>query len=364
MKKLFIIILISFIFPVFVFAQSSNIGIIKGIWFSKDVFFAEDTIRIYTALQNNSGKDINGTVEFFDNDVSLGVKNFNALDRRVTEVWMDSIVSEGSHNYSVVITKAVLEGSNPNEESLVTPRVITSERVIIADFDTDGDGIGNKEDPDDDNDGFTDIEEEIRGTNSLVKEDSPRSKDFNKEANASSQGFISQVVQVLGEIGQNSGSEKNNDLLPTSVENTIPNSDTDNEKTSFDVQIQSPPLVQKLEVSYPVISKVTHPLNKIQNIIVPRVIKEQKKAVNKINPTPSLVLGKNLEKDASNSKADVSEYSHGLTGWRYWVWSIYSWILFGLRWVFSCLLCMIILIFIIIHVLLKLALMMFQNKNS
>jgi hypothetical protein len=352
MKQLFITSLIFLIFPLFVFAQSANIGIIKGIWFSEDVFFAEDPIRIYTAIQNNSGKDIEGVVEFFDNDISIGKKNFTSLDKRVVELWMDTIITEGRHDYSVAITEAVINKPGEAKEP-ITPRIIVSDDTITAETDTDGDNIGDKEDLDDDNDGFSDIEEKKQGTDPMDKNSIPAPKESPSivtENNLDTDSFLDTILAILRPAIDNT---------PNAIQET-----KEDTKTAIAVQptlIAKPDFVQNIENSYPIIANVTTPLNTIQNNIVPNIIEERKNVINKIklasveNKVP--VEGINTNIDA------LAEYDHGLVGWQYWIWLIYSWILMGIQWIFSSLIFMILLIFISIHLLLKLLFRIFRSKN-
>lgn len=342
MKKILLLLIFTFTIPILVSAQSSNIGIIKGIWFSEDIFFAGDPIRIYTAIQNNSGEDIEGSVEFFDNDISIGKKNFTALDRRVSELWIDTIVSEGKHDYSVAITEAVINRPGEAAEP-ITPRVIESDETITADIDTDGDRIGNSDDPDDDNDGFTDIEEKKEGTDPLSKEDKPTI--IEPVTEKEKDNFLNDIVNVL-----KGDSEKKEKTSNSDIANDID-----------EPEIIIPPVIQKLETSYPVISKVTQPLNTIQNIVVPSAEKERIRVVRKIKPAP---IENKAPADGINTDIDaLAEYNHGLTGWQYWLWSIYSWILLGIKWIFSCLICMILLIFFGIHLILRLLFKLFRRKN-
>jgi hypothetical protein len=339
MKKITFTILFFLIFPIFVLAQSTNVGIIKGIWFSEDIFFADDPIRIYTAIQNNSGDDIEGIVEFFDNDISIGKKNFTSLNARISEVWMDSIISEGEHNYSVQITEALI--NRPGEANeIIIPRVIESDETLVADVDTDGDNTGDAEDLDDDDDGFSDKEEEEEGTDPLDESSIPNTED-NKNTNeeAKDTTLIQEIINSI--IGTNS-TDTDNDSLDVE--------DITNNSSEIDLQsIQLPTFAKNIEQEYPIAGKVTQPLSTIQNIMVPKISQEQDRITNILKPEISLetksestLLPDNINTPAQN------------TGWRYWVNSIYSWVLSAFLWIFSCLLCTIILLFILLHLILKL----------
>src|SRR3989338_2094344 len=80
-------------------ALLSNAGFLQGgIWYSKDPFFAGETVRVYAALFNSSSEDIAGTVEFLDNKRSLGAADF-FVERggKFVQVWVDWNVTEGEH---------------------------------------------------------------------------------------------------------------------------------------------------------------------------------------------------------------------------------------------------------------------------
>ncbi len=166
----YLFVLLVFI-PFSIFAESlSNAGFLQGgIWYSKDPFFAGDTVRVYAALFNSGNEDIAGTVEFLDNKKPLGAADF-FVERggKFVQVWVDWKATEGEHLVEAVITKAsvIRVGGVPVAIELQQARVQESLRQVQRD--TDGDGIGNNDDPDDDNDGMSDVQEIKQGTNPLV----------------------------------------------------------------------------------------------------------------------------------------------------------------------------------------------------
>ena len=153
-----------------VFAENKNVGIIEGIWFSEETFFQGDEIRIYTAVQNNSGSDVNGIVEFFDTGVLLGVKEFTAKNNSINEVFIDTQVAAGPRIFSIQITEIQ---KNLTGEVLVNTESVFYEKEIIVDTDFDNDTIADTVDTDDDNDGYSDSEEEKQGSNPLDRQDIP-----------------------------------------------------------------------------------------------------------------------------------------------------------------------------------------------
>ena len=158
MKALFLLVFL--LLPLNVLAQQEplNAGLVSGIWYSKFPFFAGETVRIYTAIQNNSGNDLKGKVQFSKNSEPIGDAPFSALKGGLIQVWADWEAKEGTYKISAKIVEA-------------TPPVLSSfalaQHEVSVDKDTDKDNIGNTRDLDDDNDGLTDEKEQIIGTDPL-----------------------------------------------------------------------------------------------------------------------------------------------------------------------------------------------------
>ncbi len=166
-----------FLFGFFVFvpflisaAPLSNAGFLQGgIWYSKDPFFAGDTVRAYAAIFNSSNEDIAGTVEFLDNKKQFGNAEF-FVERggKFAQVWVDWSVTEGEHLVEAVITKASIIRVGGAPVAIELQQAKAQESLRQVDQDTDKDGIGNKTDTDDDNDGVLDAQELTQGTDPLV----------------------------------------------------------------------------------------------------------------------------------------------------------------------------------------------------
>ncbi len=175
MKKLLsLLFLIACSVPFAYAAEESikNAGFIPAnIWYSKDPFFAEENIRIYTVVFNGSSYDLEGMVRFLDNGILIGKMPFSlAGGGRVRDIWIDWKATSGKHTITAQITDttASLAGGARYTIALDNTETGKSERNI--DIDTDNDGIGNSEDLDDDNDGVSDIEELKNGTDPLKKD--------------------------------------------------------------------------------------------------------------------------------------------------------------------------------------------------
>lgn len=153
--------------PITSYAQGFNAGFVQGLWYSEENVFADETVRIYVAIRNNTGGDLTGTVSFFDNDRQIGRSTVSALDGRIIESWVDWTPEYGEHTITAEITKLELHSVGEATETIEV-RSSLAEEVVFVDYDTDGDGIGNADDRDDDGDGISDTVEQKNGTDPLV----------------------------------------------------------------------------------------------------------------------------------------------------------------------------------------------------
>jgi hypothetical protein len=208
----FLIVLLLFLTTNIVGAQTGlNAGFVNGLWYSKTPFFSGDEVRIYTVIQNQSGFDIMGTVQFFDNKESIGQSDFSVVNGRLIEKWADWEPKKGGHEISVTIvdTKKIEIGKDPEAINL-SSNLSISEKYEV-DLDTDGDGVGDQNDLDDDNDGSSDEEEEQAGTNSLVFNMPVVSVDEEEIVDTSKQEAISiegqtmakKIIQTTKEVASN-----------------------------------------------------------------------------------------------------------------------------------------------------------------
>jgi len=151
-----------------VFAQQSNAGFVQGLWYSQEQIFADDPVRIYVAIRNNTGSDLTGTVEFFDGDKKIERKNVQALNGRIIESWADWTPTYGSHTLKANLSRTELSKVGSTTQTVEVTSTL-AEDIVFVDHDTDKDEIGNAEDPDDDGDSISDAKEEKDGTDPLVK---------------------------------------------------------------------------------------------------------------------------------------------------------------------------------------------------
>jgi len=140
----------------------------KSIWYSKDVFFEGDEIRIYSAIFNGNSNDLKGIVEFYDNGQTIGQASFSvASGGRIEIVWTDWAAKGGSHTISAKIIEARLSIIGGQDILLDLENNIVNDVIQFIDKDTDGDNIGNELDNDDDNDGVLDVDEISQGSDPL-----------------------------------------------------------------------------------------------------------------------------------------------------------------------------------------------------
>jgi hypothetical protein len=149
-----------------------NAGIVNGVWFSKLPFFTGDTIVIYTAFQNQSHTNLEGTIDFIHNESVIGTKPFTAKPGEFITRSIEWTASYGDHTFKVTLNGLVDEHGSAVLPTVKTDTEVQS-RILFGDNDTDVDGIGNEIDTDDDNDGVTDIQEKKNGTD-IVTENTSR----------------------------------------------------------------------------------------------------------------------------------------------------------------------------------------------
>lgn len=223
-------LLILFILPVTTLAeQEFNAGFVKGLWYSNEKVFAEKPVRMYVAIRNNTGSDLTGTVEFFDNDKKIDKKSVQALDGRIIESWADWTPSYGSHTILATLTRIELSSAGSSTKAIEVTSSL-AEDIIFVDYDTDNDGIGNEEDTDDDGDGISDIQEEEDGTDPLVKE-VPAAQEVEEDDETTENTETEKPTKTQSSDGSPSGLERYLTTSPAetalaSVTNVINNAKT------------------------------------------------------------------------------------------------------------------------------------------
>jgi hypothetical protein len=197
--KIFIVLSAVFLwgglfFTPWVFAEDSNClvpMIPNDMIFVPGAPVVNQQAKIYVTVDPNCDQDVDGAIEFFANDVSLGTTPFSyKASGRTEEVWMSwtpkasgvitmkATLSSPGWTGGTLSKELYIDGDNDNDgagDLLDTDDdndgVPDSQDLYPLDptkaYDTDGDGIDNSADTDDDNDGLSDVEEAALGTDPL-----------------------------------------------------------------------------------------------------------------------------------------------------------------------------------------------------
>lgn len=135
-KAEIILLLIFFLLPVGkIIAQTTNAGFIPGnIWYSKDPFQEGDKIKIYTLIFNPDTRKFSGTVDFFDNNILLGTKDFSVSGTSTKDISINWTVTAGDHQIFGEIKNAKFLTSTGKYEdvSLADNKTSTSSRTVSA----------------------------------------------------------------------------------------------------------------------------------------------------------------------------------------------------------------------------------------
>ncbi len=331
MKKVFLIGIFALL-PFLAFADVANVGIIQGIWFSDTQFFEGNTVRVYTAVQNNSGDDVEGVIEFFDNGESFGKRAFSTLNGRIIESWMDRVLSLGNHTFSVKITQILKDGVD-EEATPLQAEFVSSDREVAVLLDSDGDFIADEEDTDDDNDGYSDEEEREAGTDPLDKNDFPQEEEEE-----------------------------------VSSEQTTEN--THNELSSEERELlieQSPELIQELAEKNKLIETLSLQVSKLQNVGKGLIQRESEriKRIQEEEKTEDVQEQEQKESEGVSLEDDkVSEKRSEKGTWREKITVFYAWLLKILSWFFSLWWFVVVLIFVGIYLFLKILFRIFGGRSD
>ncbi len=215
-QKTSVVLTATFIFsllvlPAFGALDTKYVGFVdSSLWFDREPFFSGEEVRIYTTLANSSSADFKGSVEFYDGDAVIDSADVT-LERNggFQVVWVDWTPTEGDHSVGVKIVDATLTPPGGEPESVVYENNNTYSQDRFIDTDTDGDGVGNIEDLDDDNDNILDSEDEepLIATIYDDKEESLK-KDLEEKS--------TEIVSKLGEFASSTSPK-----IATAVEKTI-----------------------------------------------------------------------------------------------------------------------------------------------
>lgn len=135
LKKIAVVLLVIFsVLPINrIYAQVSNTGFVQAnIWYSKDPFEEGDKIKIYTLLFNPDSRQLSGTVNFFDNSVLLGKKNFSIAPGATNALSIDWTVTAGKHDIFGEIENAKFLLSDGSYEAVTLSQGETEKSSITV----------------------------------------------------------------------------------------------------------------------------------------------------------------------------------------------------------------------------------------
>jgi len=156
-----IVALLTFLFPGDSLAKTDLSVTTTDITFSKDEPFAGETIRIFGRVFNLGDTDVYGFVVFLDNAKEIAdPQPISVKVNTYDDVFIDWQVKEGNHTIKAKIINTNFKDDNTENNEAIREN-------YFVDLDTDEDGIGNKKDTDDDNDGVPDDQEIAMGTDPL-----------------------------------------------------------------------------------------------------------------------------------------------------------------------------------------------------
>lgn len=160
--------------PLAASARTYDVSVTRaGVTFVPATFFLGDRVRIYVEVQNVGDRDVEGAVFFSENGTAIGTPPpFSAKARGLPEEvwveWQPAVDGERQVTIRVISAPETRDEDQSNNEMIVP---------VMIDRDTDRDGIGDREDPDDDNDGLPDTWESSHGLNPRDPGDAARDPD-------------------------------------------------------------------------------------------------------------------------------------------------------------------------------------------
>jgi len=165
--KLFFVLFLIFIISSVLFTRNivnaqADLSITNAsISFSEEHFLEDNMIRIYVRVWNTSDVDAHGFVKIYLNNSQIGdAQPISLKTGTYDDIFLDWLANAGVYSIKAELVDVLPEDINAENNIVLI-------EGLFVDLDTDQDGIGNKEDLDDDNDGLSDEHETAIGTNPL-----------------------------------------------------------------------------------------------------------------------------------------------------------------------------------------------------
>jgi len=157
-------------------------GLVDGLWFSHDPVTDFADVDVYSVVHNQTDDELQGIATLVVDGTPVGAQEVRVSANNIQRVGISYTFVAGSHTVAMSFTA----GSGVE----VTLTELAAEKIFVVQ-DTDGDGIQNTTDPDDDNDGISDEEDE----DPLVRRILPR-PDVN--ISATGKAFLESLTSRFG----------------------------------------------------------------------------------------------------------------------------------------------------------------------
>ncbi|MBU2545165.1 hypothetical protein KKC65_01765 [Patescibacteria group bacterium] len=163
-NKFYILFILFLLFAGSVYATTDLSISVSDITFSKLEPIEGDSIRVFARVFNLGNTDAYGFVIFTSDSKEIAdPQPISVKVNTYDDVFVDWVVNSGAHDI-----KAEIVSTNPKDGD--DSNNIATKTNYYVDLDTDKDSIGNKKDFDDDEDGLSDEEEMVSGSNPFKKD--------------------------------------------------------------------------------------------------------------------------------------------------------------------------------------------------
>jgi len=197
--KIFLIFVICFAFSSTAFAVGSA-GLVSGIWFSDEDVTDFGETMVYSVVHNQTDEQLQGIATLVVNGEAVGAQEVSVGKGNIKQIGILHQFSSGTNRVSMSFT-----AGNATE---VTFTELAAKQIFVV-KDTDGDGIQNTTDLDDDNDGIPDDED----SEPLVKQVFPNPT---VDLSETGRNFLNKIVGRTNSTGE----EAENVVAETEVEKT------------------------------------------------------------------------------------------------------------------------------------------------
>ncbi len=148
-NNILLVVFIYFVSFTFVYA-ANGAGLVNGIWFSSDQISDFGETMVYSVVRNQTEVAIQGIATLVVDGVAVGVQEVSISKGDVQRIGIAHAFSSGTREVSMSFTAG-------NGVEMALTKLATQKIFVVQD--TDGDGVRNTTDTDDDNDGILDTED-------------------------------------------------------------------------------------------------------------------------------------------------------------------------------------------------------------